>query len=172
MFYHSFGESLANTWHQNGTVSAELFNQWDKLSFGSSSNKGNKESNCNGNKKSAILELIGILRKSVTSTINPNNKKGFLMKSCGAMLRMLRCPPKGFEVFVAGYFRTQAHRILLNFRSSVDICGDSDMKILFFRLVRAFEKNGTYCKHHYTQQQYDLALLEERTYVNPMINDY
>lgn len=81
------------------------------------------------------------------------------MQMCKAMLFMLRDPPIDFKGFVKGYLRTNAHPILLNYKAQM---GDSKAtNQLFFKLVRAFEENGTYCRHHYNQQQYEQTLKEE-----------
>ena len=103
----------------------------------------------------SILEVLAFVQQLVLalSSGNPNfdsgmaskeditrlpmkDKKKKAQKVCGGMLRMLRSQPKGFEAFVADIY----------------------MNLFFFGLVKAFEKNGSYCKHHYNKQQYDQAL--------------
>ncbi|KAI4301528.1 hypothetical protein L6164_034797 [Bauhinia variegata] len=73
------------------------------------------------------------------------------------MLCMLRSPRMNFEEFVFGYFRTQAHHILMKYKSHMG--SDDRIKRLFFD--EAFEANGTYCQHHNHKSSYDQALLEE-----------
>ncbi|CAN6706250.1 unnamed protein product [Malus baccata var. baccata] len=87
------------------------------------------------------------------------NKRVFV-QTCEAMLRMLKCLPMGFEDFVLGFFRTRAHNILLNYKACADL-EDQQIKTLFFKLVKAFEANGTYCRHHYNQEEYDLTFKKE-----------
>ncbi|QHN98478.1 putative ubiquitin-conjugating enzyme E2 [Arachis hypogaea] len=67
------------------------------------------------------------------------------------MLVMLESPLEGFEILVKGHFRTQAHEILRNFKNYMD-SKDEIMNKLFLKLIKAFEANGTYCKHHYNNQ--------------------
>lgn len=144
LFYQSFGFDLNPNLRKNGTVLLD---------------KAQKYSN--------TLELLSSLRDL---TVNDKsyidaqkglklNKRVF-MQTCEAMLKMLKCPPRPFKDFVLGYFRTRAHDILLNYKACADL-EDKAMNSLFFKLVRAFESNGTYCRHHYNQKQYDRALKEE-----------
>ncbi|KAF3655841.1 putative stachyose synthase-like [Capsicum annuum] len=112
--------------------------------------------------KSNILQVLTAIQTSILSTnlLNPNggedlqvfrNSKWLKYKkaltlTCKGMLYMLRDPPINFHDFVKGYFRTTAHYILLNYRKQMD---DSDVMFqLYHELYRAFERNGTYCKHH------------------------
>lgn len=81
------------------------------------------------------------------------------MQMCKAMLFMLRDPTIDFKVFVEGYLRTNAHPILLNYKAQM---GDSKATNQLFFKLRAFEENGTYCRHHYNQQQYEQTLKEEK----------
>ncbi|RXH70875.1 hypothetical protein DVH24_015497 [Malus domestica] len=60
------------------------------------------------------------------------------VQTCEAMHHMLKCLPMGFEDFLLG-----AH-ILINYKACVDF-DDQSMKALFFKHVKAFETNGTYC---------------------------
>ncbi|KAL5561038.1 hypothetical protein UlMin_030785 [Ulmus minor] len=116
----------------------------------------------NGKDGRAILQLLVLIQHFVLGVQDYKvgyNRDAFV-QTWEAMLRLMRSPPREFEVFVTGYFRLRAHRILLNYKGRMRP-NDLDMRRLFFRLVRAFETNGTYCKHHYSQTQYDEALKEE-----------
>lgn len=65
------------------------------------------------------------------------------------MLVMLRFSPGDSGDFVLGHFRKRAHRILLIYKDQMlKYKGDNGMKLLFFKLVKAFESNGAYCRHH------------------------
>lgn len=62
---------------------------------------------------------------------------------------MLRFSPGDSGDFVLGHFRKRAHRILLIYKDQMlKYKGDNGMKLLFFKLVKAFESNGAYCRHH------------------------
>ncbi|XP_052188146.1 putative ubiquitin-conjugating enzyme E2 38 [Diospyros lotus] len=76
------------------------------------------------------------------------NKNKFML-SCEAMIRTLESPPRGFEDFVAGHFRRRAHPILTKYGDLMD--ESEGMRQLFLKLVKAFEENGAYCKHHLGQ---------------------
>ncbi|XP_015071998.1 probable ubiquitin-conjugating enzyme E2 25 [Solanum pennellii] len=101
--------------------------------------------------KSNILQVLTAIQTSILSTtrVNPCGREGYknaFTSTCKGMICMLKEPLMNFRDFVAGYFRTRAHHILLNYKKQMD---DSDSMVdLFHELYRAFEQNGTYCKHH------------------------
>ncbi|KAK6803914.1 hypothetical protein RDI58_001698 [Solanum bulbocastanum] len=101
--------------------------------------------------KSNLLQVLTAIQTSILSTtrVNPSGREGYkkaFTLTCKGMIHMLRGPPMNFRDFVEGYFRTRAHSILLNYKKQMD---DSDLMVnLFHELYRAFEQNGTYCKHH------------------------
>lgn len=101
--------------------------------------------------KSNVLQVLTAIQTSIlpTTSLNPSGAEGYkkaFALTCKGMVYMLRESPMNFQDFVEGYFRTRAHYILLNYRKQMD---DSDFMVNQFReLYRAFEQNGTYCKHH------------------------
>ncbi|OIT35201.1 PREDICTED: probable ubiquitin-conjugating enzyme E2 24 [Nicotiana attenuata] len=115
--------------------------------------------------KSDILQVLTAIQTSVLSAnlLNPGGREGLresnnlewlkykkaLTLTCKGMLYMLREPPLNFQDFVEGYFRTRGHYILLNYKKQMD--GSDFMHKLFLDLYRAFEQNGTYCKHHLSE---------------------
>ncbi|KAL6225697.1 hypothetical protein ACLB2K_004546 [Fragaria x ananassa] len=157
LFSHSFGFDLNPNLRKDGTVSID---------------KTQKSKN--------TMELLSSLKDLVVNdkTYIHYSQKGLklnrkvFMQTFEAMLKMLEWPPRPFKDFVPGYFRTRAHGILLNFKARADIDEDNVMRTLFFKLVRAFEANGTYCGHHYNQKQYDQALKEEEELLNQSREKY
>ncbi|KAM5558379.1 putative ubiquitin-conjugating enzyme E2 25 [Rosa sericea] len=155
LFYHSFDFDLNPNLRKNGTVSLD------------------KTQKCKN-----TLELLSSLKDLVVndkSYIDAQkgmklNRKVF-MQTFEAMLKMLKRPPRPFKDFVLGYFRTRAHDILLNYKACADL-EDNAMNLLFFKLVRSFEANGTYCRHHYNQKRYDRALKEEKELLNQSREKY
>lgn len=147
---------LHPNFHQGGNVSKDLMKKyWCEL------NRANREP--------SILKVL-VLIQQLVSSLSPtcdlnrptiNFDKNNMIQSSDAILHMLKFPPKGFEVFVKGYFLLRAHYILLNYKVFMNPPDDKDLNRLFFKLVRAFQMNGTYCKHHYNEQEYKKALLEE-----------
>ncbi|PQQ21931.1 hypothetical protein Pyn_38349 [Prunus yedoensis var. nudiflora] len=141
LFFRSYGLDLNPNLPKNGKVlldaNLQQSNIWDTLV--------------------SIRELIlvdGIERDKEKSS---KLSKRVFVQTWEAMLRMLECPPIHFQALVLGYFRVRSHQILLDYKAYADV-QDPAMKLLFFKLVKAFETNGTYCRHHYNQKEYDLAL--------------
>ncbi|EYU46825.1 hypothetical protein MIMGU_mgv1a010100mg [Erythranthe guttata] len=65
---------------------------------------------------------------------------------CEKMIKILKRPPRDFEDFVPGYFRSRAHPILMKFKEKNY---DSEAMIdLFVTMFKMFESTGAYCKHH------------------------
>ncbi|OMO50287.1 Ubiquitin-conjugating enzyme, E2 [Corchorus capsularis] len=70
-------------------------------------------------------------------------------QTCETMLSIMEKPPQDFGDFVAGYFRKWSNRILLCCKEEMQK-HNSVMDLLFFlKLLKAFEANGSYCRHHY-----------------------
>ncbi|KAF7804940.1 putative ubiquitin-conjugating enzyme E2 38 [Senna tora] len=95
----------------------------------------------------------------------PLRIKRVLKPTSEAILCLLKSPPQNFQDFVYGHFRTRAHKILSNFKSHMDDHDETTTR-LFFKLVRAFEANGTYCQHHYDKEAYDRALKQDKKNAN------
>ncbi|CAL9009284.1 unnamed protein product [Prunus brigantina] len=140
LFFRSYGLDLNPNLPKNGKVlldaNLQQSNIWDTLV--------------------SIRELIlvdGIDRDKEKSS---KLSKRVFVQTWEAMLHMLECPPIHFQALVLGYFRVRSHQILLDYKAYADV-QDPAMKLLFFKLVKAFETNGTYCRHHYNQKEYDLA---------------
>lgn len=149
-----------------------FYRSYDHPSNPTSHTKGNLKGFLNLKIKSCstpmtVLQLLTLIQHSfLTNKPNktlrlpgggPNTR--VMKQTCEAMLCMLKSPPQDFEVFVQGYFRTRAHQILMNFKFRIGL--DETTMGLFFRLVRAFEANGTYCQHHCNKDSFDLALVKE-----------
>ncbi|PON61751.1 Ubiquitin-fold modifier-conjugating enzyme [Parasponia andersonii] len=147
------------------------FNDKDKILM--QTNWRKKNESC----KESLITNLRVLIRQFASSLSPNfkderrmtdcNKKDVMMQMSGDTLGMLKSPPMGFEVFVKGYLLIRAHHILLNYKASMNP-EDEDSNRFFFKLVRALEANGAYCKHLYNKQQYDQALLEEK--LNRVLN--
>lgn len=155
LMYHSYDLDLNPSLQRNGNVNLNLLKTWWYTCYGHEEQRWNP-------KKSNILQvLVSIQSLILNSKPCLYEPKGVVMQTCKAMLYMLRNPPTNFEVFVAGYLRTKAHPILLNYKAQMD--DTKTMNKLFFNLVKAFEDNGTYCKHHYNEQEKEQALKEEES---------
>lgn len=149
VFYHSYGLELLPYLHCDGYVSHSLLNEdWNP-------------------KKSNLLEvLVTIQNQLLIYDHNDYSDKGYdhLMQICMTMIDLLNRPPKSFEIYVKGFYRTRAHYILLHCKARLaEFVGDDnkDMKKVFFKLVRKFEKNGTYCKHHYKEEELKEAFKDD-----------
>ncbi|PON83321.1 Ubiquitin-fold modifier-conjugating enzyme [Trema orientale] len=123
VYYHSFGELHPSfDDDQDGKVSFNLLKYWHKWI------RLRKEKGSN-RKESPILKVL-ITIQQLVSRANSNygeekfmttcNDKEVLMQTCTAMIRLLKSPPKEFEIFVIGYFRKQARRILLNYKTCIN----------------------------------------------------
>ncbi|XP_062117714.1 putative ubiquitin-conjugating enzyme E2 38 [Humulus lupulus] len=143
VFYHSYGESHPKLHQRGGEVCSNLFKNWREL--------------IQSNEESPILNVLVSIQNFVSSSISEFKlersmvmrcKKDVVVRTSEAILHMLESPLKGYEVFVVGYFLLRAHYILLNYKKFTDP-DDEDLNKLFLKLIKAFEKNGTYCKHHY-----------------------
>ncbi|KAJ7973089.1 Ubiquitin-conjugating enzyme [Quillaja saponaria] len=166
IFYHSYGLDVNPNLNRSGKVNLHPLKRGNRCWFGYSNSKqftilgvlrsiGSLVLNDN-----PYLQEIHHLHITINKN-NDNNNKNAFMRTCEVMLRILKSPPRDFEDFVIGYFQTHAHYILLNYKTWMDT--EEAMESLFFKLVRAFEKNGTYCQHHYNQDSYYLALQEEKS---------
>lgn len=93
--------------------------------------------------------LNGIPYSDESKSRTENRNKKVFMLSCEAMLYTLQSPPRHFEDLVYGHFREQAHPILLIFKKQINVSNEKAMNPLFFRLLKALEWNGTYCRHKY-----------------------
>ncbi|MCD7450019.1 hypothetical protein HAX54_003075 [Datura stramonium] len=156
LHYHSYDLDSNPYLNPKGKVSLSL------LEYGRSVTNWYCRAQGNWNPhKSNILQVLTAVQTSILSNnlLNPSGgeglqvshnsvwlkyKKAFTL-TCKGMLYMLMAPPMNFQDFVEGHFRTRAHYILLNYRKQMD---DNFMLKLFHELYRAFEQNGTYCKHH------------------------
>ncbi|KAI9098946.1 hypothetical protein K1719_024713 [Acacia pycnantha] len=109
-----------------------------------------------------LTQTCFLVHKSNQTLRVPSGRQGpdttEMKQTWEAMLCMLKSPPQNFETFVPGYFRTRAHQILMNYKSHIRL--DETTIGLFYRLVRAFEDNGTYCKHHCNEEYFDLLRLQ------------
>ncbi|XP_059311786.1 putative ubiquitin-conjugating enzyme E2 38 [Lycium ferocissimum] len=143
LHYHSYDLDLNQYLDPKGKVSLSLleYGSYRTNWYCGARNKWNPE-------KANILQVLTAIQTSILSTtlVNPNACKKDFTLTCKGMLYMLRAPPMNFRDFVEGYFRTRAHYILLNYRKQLD--GSDFMRNLYLELYRAFEQNGTYCKHH------------------------
>ena len=161
LFYHSYGYDLNSNLKRNGKVNLPKL-----CNMGHSNFKGKSYPN-----PFRIWDVLATIQHSILKgnpfldesssgmTSRKQCSKDVLMRTWEAMLCMLKSPPGDFEVFVKGHFRTRADQILKNYKRHMG--SDETMCKLFFKLIRAFEAIGTYCKHHYDQHSYDLALREE-----------
>lgn len=145
--YHSYDLDLNQYLDPKGKVTLNLLesgNFMTNLYCGVVQGKWNPD-------KSNILQVLTAIQTSILSMTGLNTsgvegyKKAFTL-TCKGMLYVLGESPMNFQDFVEGYFRTRSHYILLNYRKHMD---DSDFMVnQFHELCRAFEQNGTYCKHH------------------------
>ncbi|KAL5795753.1 hypothetical protein ACOSQ2_000573 [Xanthoceras sorbifolium] len=166
IFYQSYD---LNSNHRDGRVvspSLPNFNQWYKQT----SRKWNP-------KQSDILQVLVSIQQHVLNgkpyakeSLLPTFSGGHLKKSnkevfmlnCAAMIYTLKFPPRHFKDLVEGHFRERAHSILLICKAQMNINNDKALTQLFFKLLKAFEENGAYCRHHY-----DIALQEEESSGHP-----
>ncbi|PON45002.1 Ubiquitin-fold modifier-conjugating enzyme [Trema orientale] len=160
-------QQLASSLNPNFNIERKMIDCDDKDDFLMQTNWRKK----NQSSKECLITNLRVLIRQFAPSLSPNfkderrmtdcDKKDVMMQMSGDTLRMLKSPPMGFDVFVKGYFLIRAHHILLNYKASMDP-EDEDSNRFFFKLVRALEANGAYCKHHYNKQQYDQALWEEK----------
>lgn len=151
LFYRSYDHYLNPNLNRNGRFNLAALN-------------GNKGLiNFRRNSHPMPMTTWQILTTMKDSIFTKENGGGYdkqvLKQTSEIMLCALVCPPQDFEVFVYGYFRTKAHQILMNYKTHLVL--DETTTRLFFKLVRAFEANGTYCQHHYNKGSYHLALLQD-----------
>ncbi|KAL7171993.1 hypothetical protein ACSBR2_031645 [Camellia fascicularis] len=149
LFYHSNGLDLNPNLHPDGKVSLRLLQKWNP-------------------KQSNLLQLLVSIPCLVLNSkpylnqfhrlylfyeleVLKYNKNAFML-TCEAMMRTLQMPPRHFEDFVAGHFRQRAHPILLKYKEHMDEDESECMRQLFLKLLKAFEENGAYCKHHLISQ--------------------
>ncbi|KAK3180235.1 hypothetical protein Dsin_000124 [Dipteronia sinensis] len=149
-----------NSNYRDGKVPTSLpnFNQWYK-----------KTSQRWNPKQSDILQVLvsiqhvlngipyvkeSLLNSFIEGQSKKSNKEVFML-NCEAMLCTLKFPPVHFKDLVQGHYRVRAHQILLICKAQMKINNDNALNQLFFKLLKAFEVNGAYCRHHY-----DISLQE------------
>ncbi|XP_057730874.1 putative ubiquitin-conjugating enzyme E2 38 [Arachis stenosperma] len=132
LFYHSYDYDLNPNLKKSGKV-----------------NLPHSKRKCSSN-PFRILDILVTIQGFLNDEFSSNKKNVLIIRTWEAMLVMLESPLEGFEILVKGHFRTQAHAILRNFKNYMD-SKDETMKNLFWKLIKAFEANGSYCKHHCNQ---------------------
>ncbi|KAK3034626.1 hypothetical protein RJ639_033581 [Escallonia herrerae] len=152
LYYHSYDLNLNPKLHPGGKVYLSLL---ETSCFRLISNRygHNKREKWNP-KQSTVLDVLLSIQNVILDTkpsqpqkyISLKNFRKTLLLTCEGMLHTLKKPPAHFEMFVAGHFRTSAHQILWNYKDHKDNSKHATM--LFYQLIRAFEVNGTHCKHH------------------------
>ncbi|XLR57633.1 hypothetical protein HN51_011982 [Arachis hypogaea] len=133
LFYHSYDYDLSPNLKKSGKV-----------------NLPHSKRKCSSSNPFRILDILATIQGFLNDEFSSNKKNVLIIRTWEAMLVMLESPLEGFEILVKGHFRTQAHAILRNFKNYMD-SKDETMKNLFWKLIKAFEANGSYCKHHYNQ---------------------
>ncbi|KAI9180857.1 hypothetical protein LWI28_008763 [Acer negundo] len=160
--FHRSNDLNSNQRDRKVPTSLPYFNQWYKQT----SQKWNP-------KQSDILQVLVSIQQHVLkgrpyvkeSVLNAfsegqskkSNKEVFML-NCEAMLCTLTFPPLHFKDLVQGHYRVRAHPILLICKAQMKIINDNALNQLFFKLLKAFEVNGAYCRHHY-----DISLQEEES---------
>ncbi|KAK4406916.1 putative ubiquitin-conjugating enzyme E2 25 [Sesamum angolense] len=144
LHYRSYNLDLNPSLRPDGRVCLTLCETWfDRLkqNWLGSNNKGK----WNPNESNLLQVLLGI--QNLIGSSNPRSlEHSRFMSTCEMMIRILGRPPQDFEDFVAGHFRKRAHPVLLKFKENNY---DSKLMInLFVSLLKAFVRNGAYCKHH------------------------
>lgn len=159
--YRSYGLELQPYLFCDGNVNDSLLNEgWNP-----------KESNLlqvlvSIQKQLLILGNCGNQCEALSCDKNDYSDKDYkLMGISVAMMNILSNPPWDFENYVKGFYRTRSHSILSNYKACLaEFKGSDDelMKKIFFNLIKEFEKNGSYCKHHYSEEELKEALKDEK----------
>ncbi|KAK2649708.1 hypothetical protein Ddye_017197 [Dipteronia dyeriana] len=161
IFHHS-NDLYSN--YRDGKVPTSLpyFNQWYKQTLQRWNPKQSDILRVLVSIQQHVLNGRPYVKESLLNTFvegqsKKSNKEVFML-DCEAMLCTLEFPPLHFKDLVQGHYRLRAHPILLICKAQMKINNDNALKQLFFKLLKAFEVNGTYCLHHY-----DISLQEEES---------
>ncbi|OMO97416.1 Ubiquitin-conjugating enzyme, E2 [Corchorus olitorius] len=161
LFYHSMGHSLNNPkLGQDGKVDVPFlqvpyrFNILEILKFIQNSILNYQECVPSSSRHE--------LKKKRKYNLDQQEKKKVAVifkQTCETMLSIMEKPPQDFGDFVAaGYFRKWSNRILLCCKEEMQKHNSVMDLHFFFKLLKAFEANGSYCRHHYDHKLKSLIM--------------